>query len=57
MRFLPEHKALEDGLGLKGNDAIEVALVLGGDYGAVDRPGNVGKEALLAALTQLVNRN
>ena len=56
-RVEPEHEPLQDGLGLEGDHALDVALVLGHDDGAVHRPGNVGQEALVALLADLTDWN
>ena len=43
----PEHEPLQDGLGLEGGHAVQVALVVGDDDGAIYRPGKGGEEAAL----------
>ena len=52
-----DHEALQDGLGLEGDDAVEVALVERGDHGTVHGPGNVGEEALFAAFAKFADGN
>ena len=53
----PEHEPLEDALGLEGDDAVHVALVLGDDHGAVDGPRQRREEALVTILAQFADWN
>ena len=53
----PDHKLLQDGVCLEGDDAVHVALVVRDDDGAVDQLRDVGAEALRSLLTQLSDRN
>lgn len=52
-----EHEPLEDGLRGEGDDALDVALVVRLDDGAVDGDGDGREEALLAARAQLAYRH
>ena len=52
-----DHEPLQDGLCGEGDDALDVALVVGLDDGAVDGVGDGGEEALLVARAQLAYRH
>ncbi len=52
-----DHESLEDRLGLEGDDAVQLALVVGRHDGAVDHARNVGEEALVAPFAQLLDGN
>ena len=52
-----QHEPLQDGLRLEGHHAVDVALVLREDHGAVHGARDVREEALVTALAQLADWN